>query len=76
MIDAATLRAQSQRLQAALTQRRLWPANDNDPPEPPPAISQRLPRVNWSTAQTGSDAAWPPRLIAAAGSCAPDVPAC
>lgn len=47
MIDTAALQAQTQRLQAALMQRRLWPANDNDPPDPPPALSQRLPRDDW-----------------------------
>jgi len=47
VIDTAALQAQTQRLQAALMQRRLWPANDNDPPDPPPALSQRLPRDDW-----------------------------
>lgn len=49
MINAAALLAQTKQLWAALDQRRLLPANDNDPPDPPPATSLRLPRIHWMT---------------------------
>lgn len=48
MIDAA-LRAQAERWRTALAQRRWAAANDNDPREPPPALSLRLPRIDWTT---------------------------
>jgi hypothetical protein len=56
MIDLATIRT-GERTQTALARRRLRPANDNDPPEPPPAIGQRLPRIDWTAVEAYSPAA-------------------